>query len=88
MKLSDYVAAFERGEAVQVQRISGDRAWIAKTCNFWDEQQNYRMKPKPLECWANVYKLDNVHFHLTRESAVHHASQEATRTAVRMIEAP
>jgi len=86
MKLSECVAAFERGEIVQWEGKPG--VWADKLDNSWDSRYNYRLKPKLLEYWANVYRLDSVHFHLTREAAIQYASHEAVRIAVHMVEAP
>jgi hypothetical protein len=56
----------------------------------------YRVKPeppKPLECWANVYKDGSVTHHHTKDSAEELAancwgSDAAIRVAVHMIEDP
>ena len=90
MKLSEFVAAFERGEDVQEQDWNG--AWIDKSNGSWLSVNNYRLKPKPAECWVNFYNsISPPSAHKTKEIAeafVHeqYLSHLATRVAVHMKE--
>jgi len=87
MKLSDYVAAFERGEIVQWEGKPG--VWDDKRDNHWDSRYEYRLKPKPLEVWVNIYENDRPRTslnHPTEAQARAMASPDALRTAVHMKE--
>ena len=88
MKLSDYVAAFERGEAVECRSnhhcIWGDMD--AKRA--WYQADEYRMKPKPAEVWVNFYNDAGQDAFLDEKTARSSTSHEVTRIAVHMIEAP
>jgi len=43
--------AFGQGIAIQVKAPSG---WVAEFTPSWNFHCEYRIKPKPLECWINV----------------------------------
>jgi hypothetical protein len=83
--------ALERGEDVEHQ-IIGDATWNKAKSDGWTwlpAQLIYRIKPKPLECWVNVYNLHGetkVSSYSTKEHATFTASPEAIRVAVHMRE--
>jgi len=85
MKLSEVVAAAERGEAIQIQCHQPHGVWQDKEPTTpWYPSYAYRLKPKPLECWVNFYSDGNSHAHFTEPQARAMASIGATRIAVRM----
>jgi len=87
MKLSDYVAAFERGATVQVQCHPPDGVWTDKVGNTWYESNAYRMKPKLFECWANTYAGGVKYYHSSEAEALLVASAlPPIRRAVHMRE--
>ena len=89
MKLSEFVAAFERGEAVQFR--ASDGVWADKNTNNWASNTAYRLKPKPAELWVNFYNGSPPSAHTTsaaaekfvRKNLVSHLT---TRVAIHMRE--
>jgi len=88
MKLSEYVAAFEQGKTVQFQTgPCGD--WHDMEPKIpWYPSYTYRLKPKPLECWANVYPDGGITYYSSELQASRPAVAVAVRLAVHMVEAP
>lgn len=49
--------ALERGEVVEYAHVNS-MDWMSLDPNDWNWRRlyrTYRIKPKPLECWVNVY---------------------------------
>jgi len=68
MKLSEVVAAAERGEAIEWRFNFSD--WGDKGPNIpWYPHYEYRVKPEPLEFWVNTYEGGVKLFHRTAEGA-------------------
>ena len=90
MKLSDYVAAAERGEAVQFQTVPCHAWYDRQPTMAWYPCYAYRLKPAPLECWANIYDIHTiptVYYHASKAKALLVASAlPPIRRAVHMRE--
>lgn len=58
-KIAVMQAALDGKEIDQSRKAYADGEWIRcydpKTLNFNWEKYDYRIKPKPLECWVNTY---------------------------------
>lgn len=82
MKLQDKIAvmeAFAAGKHVESRThsdMSPDRhQWSPATGPCWDwSHYDYRIKPKIVECWANVYDDGRQFFYSTKEHAVETAA--------------
>lgn len=76
---------FADGGEVECKQCDGswgrlmDPNWQFSSCE-------YRIKPKPLECWVNVYQHDQLVIHPSQDEAREHASPCATRACVHMRE--
>lgn len=53
-KMLPIIEAYAKGEVIQYKSSNG--IWyIEKDLTFTDEPENYRIKPKPMEFWINIY---------------------------------
>lgn len=80
--------ALERGEVVEYC-WHGDATWRKARSYNWSWFQDriiYRIKPKPLECWVNVYSKGGSQAHSSESIAREFASRDALRVAVHMRE--
>ena len=70
MKLSEIVAASERGEVIE-SRYKSDRVWrIKDNFVYWHVTAfEYRIKPNPLEMWVNVCSDGSMYAYETKELA-------------------
>ena len=60
-KLLPIIEALANGEAIQIKESSGK--WATRTWdhfNFDSNAENYRVKPKPRECWVTVCGGDTI----------------------------
>jgi len=73
------------GEVEYYDRL--DSRWLPVREPLWNWYgSTYRVKPKPLECWANMYELGPCGCHASKQAAVDNASGGALRVAVHMRE--
>ena len=80
--LSEYAAGGELQEEQQPQRWETLRLGLIITNSDW----SYRIKPKPLECWVNVYPNTVQTQHESESEARDCACSDALRVAVHMRE--
>jgi hypothetical protein len=81
--------ALERGEVVEHQYIGDSGKWRNTKSGGWSwcpDQIIYRIKPKPLECWVNVYGDNLFSAYRSKEGAEKCVSGTASRVAVHMRE--
>lgn len=71
-KHAEILNAFVRGERIEWKpKIGADLMWFKVSLEpVWDFYRNdYRVKPKPMEAWANVYTGSPICYHGTEEAA-------------------
>ena len=72
------------GEEIEVYSTRGDD-WVKTNVPVWNwDNYDYRIKPKPLEFWVNIYS-DSVLGYTTEKEAKGHATASATQIKVREI---
>ena len=80
--------ALERGEVVEYQYFDYV-TWYRVHSDGWTwcpSERIYRIKPKPLECWVNVYGDNLFSAYRSKEGAEKCVSGTASRIAVHMRE--
>lgn len=80
--------AFAEGQEVQSRWVK-PLGWIDRHDleDLFDPEVEWRIKPKKLECWVNVYDKKPTYGHDSKERAMRLAGKDATRIAVHMVEA-
>ena len=80
--------ALERGEDVEFQSFGCDVWRKARSYNWswFPDRIIYRIKPKPLECWVNVYGDNLFSAYRSKECAEKCVGGTASRVAVHMRE--
>lgn len=77
------IEAYARGEEIEIMGYDGK--WKSIINPGWDARAaSYRIKPKPLEFWTNVYCECPLRFgyhHATKDAAKRLAGAEALRIA-------
>ena len=86
------VQALAEGKVIQYRSEFGGRWFIDPNPSFTLKPEQYRVRPEPFECWANVYSDGKIFTHDSREMAEcqipHGSSRGVSRRTIRMIEAP
>jgi hypothetical protein len=89
-EMLDVITAAKNGEPLQ-SCMKGTSRWSDVDVNCWPfnfQINDYRRKPKLLECWVNVYADDNLGgVHTTKEAAGRYASSGIVRRA-HLVEVP
>jgi len=83
------IQAFEDGKVIQAKvKINGDlNQWHTVSKPYWDFiRQDYRIKPEPLRCWANVYENGNFYLYRSAKDAMNASNSGALRRGIPMIE--
>lgn len=88
MKLSEAIAALERGEEVEFSR---DDEWLTFSENtrfdlIAAKSHKFRIKPKPITLWVNFHP-DRMFVHVSKEIAEREAGPSALGIAVPFREA-
>ena len=71
-EIIDVVTAFRDGKAIEcIFKIGSDPIWgsLSPQHEFDFSRFNYRVKPKPMELWVNIYPDEKLTFYLSREEA-------------------
>lgn len=85
IKHAEVIKAFANGDTIEFKSLCTG-AWAKADTPAFHENYEYRVKPKLIECWANVYDGHLV-FHRTESDAKVLAGESAKRVAVRLVEA-
>ena len=80
------ILALLNGETIQYKSKATEE-WEDCYDPSFIEAYEYRVKPKVVECWANVYNNGSFAFHDTESAAKSHATSNAMRVAVKLVEA-
>jgi len=83
------VQAHKDGKQIQYRGLSPYHQWHNCRDNspLWNfPDLCYRVKPEPLECWANIYAGRYTHYYHGQDIAIAAAGPSALRVAVHMRE--
>ena len=87
-KLLELDKAIDAGKEIQSRRLFTKKWELSTGKEPKLNQFEYRVKPKPLEIFVNMYSsISDFVFHPTKEIAISKADTGVTRTAVKFIEA-
>lgn len=92
MKLSEAIAAIERGEEVEY-KPKGHNKWFRFGFDVLDSwsikntlEFSFRLKPKPVEIWVNFYEQGVCYIYHSKTDAINSKTDKASREAVHFRE--
>ena len=85
-EMIELLQAFQRGEQLE-WKYKEANIWHPVRNPIWDfNHQEFRIKPKPLEMWINIYNDKMIYKHETKQEAIDNAGSGCRRIAVHMKE--
>jgi hypothetical protein len=76
-ELLPVMEAWARGETIECRRLGSSDKWESFGDILWLDECEYRIKPKPLEVWINVYSAGHSSSDIDDDALAFATQQEA-----------